>query len=390
MEARWKILCLLFVTRIALGFQFQVVGSITPELVNTLQLDYRQVGILVGLFLFAGVFISFPAGLAHRYMSDKTLVLAGLSLLGIGGILSSLSSGFALIAFGRIVSGAGFVFSTLYFTKMVADWFSGKELATAMAVLVMSWPLGIALGQVLHPMMAQMAGISATFKLASVYCIFAVLMLWWFYQSPRSRYAETPAAPSVWGISRHHLKLTLIAALVWALFNAAYVVYLSFVTEVLSNQGFSDQRAVVVGSIPSWTMVISAIVIGQFVDRTGRRDLILNCGLVVSAICFVLVSLGAGVYFSILLLGTIGFGCAGVIMSLTGDAMPADARAFGMGAFFTLYFVVGLPAPGIAGWLFDISGDSVAPMVFGGSLCLLAAGCNYWFRACLDRQRSSV
>ncbi|MEM7256647.1 MAG: MFS transporter, partial [Pseudomonadota bacterium] len=88
MQTRWKVMCLLFISRVALGFQFQVVGSITPTLVDELQIDYRQAGILVGLFLFAGIFISFPAGLAHRYLSDRLLVVCGLLLLALGGFLS--------------------------------------------------------------------------------------------------------------------------------------------------------------------------------------------------------------------------------------------------------------------------------------------------------------
>jgi len=44
--------------------------------------------------------------------------------------------------------------STLYFTKMTADWFSGRELATAMSVMVVSWPFGIAMGQIGHGWLA--------------------------------------------------------------------------------------------------------------------------------------------------------------------------------------------------------------------------------------------
>ena len=42
---------------------------------------------------------------------------------------------FAELAAGRLLSGAGFVVSGLYFTKVTADWFGGRELATAMAVM---------------------------------------------------------------------------------------------------------------------------------------------------------------------------------------------------------------------------------------------------------------
>jgi len=62
------------------------------------------------------------------------LVTFGLMALAVGAI----ANGFSELAIGRALSGIGFAFSTIYFTKMVADWFAGKELATAMGVLVMS------------------------------------------------------------------------------------------------------------------------------------------------------------------------------------------------------------------------------------------------------------
>jgi len=160
MESRWKILTILFLARIGLGFQFQVLGSVSPQLIDDIGFNYREVGTLVGLFMVAGVFLSFPAGLIGRFTSDRVLVGCGLGILALGGFIASTGSGFYLIGFGRIICGAGFVFGTLYFAKMIADWFSGREVATAMTILVMSWPVGIALGQLVHPLIASQFGYS--------------------------------------------------------------------------------------------------------------------------------------------------------------------------------------------------------------------------------------
>ena len=50
------------------------------------------------------------------------------------------------------MAGLGFVVGTVHLTMMVADWFSGKALATAMGILVMSWLFGIAFGQLAPPL----------------------------------------------------------------------------------------------------------------------------------------------------------------------------------------------------------------------------------------------
>ena len=58
----------------------------------------------------------------------KRVVLAGLVLMAIGGALMGLGSSFAMAAAGRIVSGTGAVLLTVLVSKMVTDWFAGREI----------------------------------------------------------------------------------------------------------------------------------------------------------------------------------------------------------------------------------------------------------------------
>jgi predicted MFS family arabinose efflux permease len=102
-----------------------------------------------------GLILSLPAGYVGRFASDRAVVCFGLGCLALGGVLVALGTGFAMAATGRLMCGAGFVFSTVFFSKMIVDWFGGKEIATAMGVLVMSWPLGIAVGQIAHGWLAK-------------------------------------------------------------------------------------------------------------------------------------------------------------------------------------------------------------------------------------------
>ena len=97
-----------------------------------------------------GLFLSIPAGFAGKVLSDRFIVDLGLLTLGTGGLLASVAKSYELLATARIICGGSFVFSTIFFAKIVADLFQGKELATAMGALVMSWPFGIAMGQIGH------------------------------------------------------------------------------------------------------------------------------------------------------------------------------------------------------------------------------------------------
>jgi predicted MFS family arabinose efflux permease len=164
----WLILALLFACRTGLGFQFQTLGSVSGSLVEQLGFSYAEIGTLIGFFMLPGLVLALPAGYAGRYLADRTLVTFGLMALGVGGAIASFAQGFGLLALGRIAAGIGSVFSTIYMTKMVADWFAGKELATAMGILVMSWPFGIAMGQVGHVWVAANFDWRAAFLVAAV------------------------------------------------------------------------------------------------------------------------------------------------------------------------------------------------------------------------------
>ena len=365
-SARWRILALLFVCRASVGLQFQTLGSIADPLITQFGFDHAQIGTLIGLFMLPGLVLSLPAGWAGRHASDRKLVTAGLLLLALGGGISALAHGFGLLALGRLVAGAGFVISTLYFTKMVVDWFSGGELATALGILVMSWPFGIAAGQVGHAWLAVTFDWRATFVLASVCCAVAAAAVGLIYRAPPDK-AGAPGVARM-GLPRDELLLTLLAAVVWGLFNAGYVVYLSFAPQVLVASGYGVRQAASVISLASWVMIFSVSVAGRLADRTGRRATVLCVCLAVGILSLLLLQETERAVVLSLAFGLIGAAPAGIIMSLTGQSMAPERRAFGMGVFLSFYFIVVTAAPPLAGWLFDRTGKPFTAIVFAAAL----------------------
>ena len=375
---RWLILALLFACRTGLGFQFQTLGSVSGSLVAELGFSFAEIGTLIGFFMLPGLVLALPAGYAGRYLPDRALVAIGLMALGLGGAIASIAQGFGLLALGRVASGVGFVVSTIYLTKMVADWFAGRELATAMGTLVMSWPFGIAMGQIGHVWIAANVGWRAAFLVAAAYCFAGAVALFLLYRPPPHVSRAQMAGPI--GLPRSELVLTLLAATVWGLFNAGYVVYLSFAPLVLVAGGYGATQAAAVISIASWVMIFSGTICGRIADRSGRHDqLLYGCTAVAVLVLLLLRQTSIAVALS-LLFGLIGIAPAGVIMALTGQAMAPQRRAFGMGVFFTLYFVMMTLAPPLAGWLYDRGGDPYWPIVFAAALFVLGALANLAFR----------
>ena len=152
---RWAVLAVLFFARICMGFQFQSIPPLAPLLAADLGINNTQVGLLIGLFMLPGILMAIPGAFLGAVIGDKQVVLLGLTLMGLGGLVTVLGGTFWAACAGRVISGVGAVALNVQLVKMVSDWFAGREIATAMGILLITWPLGIALA------LATLGGVAA-------------------------------------------------------------------------------------------------------------------------------------------------------------------------------------------------------------------------------------
>jgi MFS family permease len=365
---RWRMLALLFAARLGLGFQFQTMGSVGEGVAGSFGLDYAAIGLLIGLFMAPGLVLALPAGFSGRFASDRSLAGFGLGMLALGGLVSATAADPGGVGLGRVLSGSGFVFSTLYFAKMIADWFEGHEIATAMSVLIMSWPLGIAIGQIGHAWLAEVHGWRVPFAVASGYCALMAAAVLLLYRSPHGR--ATPQAARFTMLTPQEWVLIGLAGTAWGTFNAGYIVYLSFGPAVLEAQGMSVLAAASVISVGSWVMIVSGVIWGRIMDRVRSREAVLGLCMAGTIGALILLGLpGAGLAAS-LIFGLLGTAAGGYVMALAGQAVAPERRAFGMGVFYTIFFAFMAAIPPAAGWIFDWSGDPRMAIMFGAALFL--------------------
>ncbi|NDR56182.1 MFS transporter [Aliiruegeria sabulilitoris] len=366
---RWRMLALLFAARVGLGFSFQTTASASEGISAAFGLGYAEIGMMIGLFTAPGLFLALPVGLSGRFVSDRLLVGLGLAVLAIGGLIAAAAAGPEALTFGRIISGIGALFGMLYFTKMVADLFEGREIATAMSILVMSWPFGIAMGQVGHTWLTTEFGWRVPFAVASAYCAVSALAVLALYQTPNVSVTARPGRTAF--LLPREWALILSAGVAWGAFNAGYILYLSFGPEMLKAQGLGVLAAASIISIGSWLMIGSGAVCGQIADRVGQRPRIIAvamAGAVAALLLLVVPGVGLG---ASLLFGLVGMAPAGVIIAMSGDAVAAERRAAGMGVFLTVYYAIISLAPPVAGWIFDATGSPMGAILLAASLFAL-------------------
>ena len=143
---RWMVLALLFAVRTGMGIQYQAVAAVSPLLISDFSLSIADVGLLIGLYHAPGTILALPGGAIGARLGDKRVVVIGLVLMIFGELVMAMAPTWALQVGGRILAGIGGILLNVMMSKMVADWFAGKETATAMAIIGNAAPAGIALG----------------------------------------------------------------------------------------------------------------------------------------------------------------------------------------------------------------------------------------------------
>ncbi|HEY3680955.1 MAG TPA: MFS transporter [Bradyrhizobium sp.] len=371
MRNRWGILAVLFTVRVAMSFQFQSVGAIAPLMSTQFGASLADIGLLIGLYFTPGVALALPGGAIGLKFGDKATVLTAIFLMFAGGLAMAFSNLWAGQIGGRLVSGAGGVLLTVQMTKMVADWFAGKEIATAMAIYVVSWPAGIALSLVTLPAIGASYGVRAVqLGVAALIVLGAVLFVATRYGPPAT--VETAgSAPASARPHRRAIVAVIMAGLIWGLFNVGFATIFSFGPSMLAERGWSIATAGSTISIVLWISVI-AVPFGGFVaDRSGRPQTLLVGAAIAAGLLMLVFARTDAVVITAIALGLISALPAGPIMSLPARVLAPATRSIGMGIFYTVYYGAMMLGPVGAGAAAKWIGNAIAAFDFGAVMMLV-------------------
>lgn len=382
MSSRWSVLALLFTVRVSMAFQFQAVAALSPLIMRNFGIGIADVGLLIGLYLSPGILLAIPGGTIGKRFGDKPAVVAGLILMIAGGLMVALSPAWEMQIGGRLLAGVGGVILNVLMSKMVTDWFAGKEIATAMGIFVNSWPVGIALALVVLPPIAEATSLTGAMLFVTGLAVAGLFLLALLYRAPEAPEAAAatdvggaPAPSKLVGVS---LAAVITAGLVWGLYNAALGMVFGFGPAMLAERGWSNSAASSVTGVALWMVAVSVPLGGVIADRTGRRNLVLVAGLLLFAIMLVIAARTEAVFVMFVLLGLVGGLSAGPIMSLPSAVLQVETRAVGMGIFFTLFYISVVLGPLVGGRLAEAVGSTSVTFDFGAAM-LVACCAALWF-----------
>lgn len=371
---RWLMLLILFVVRLAMGFQFQSVASSSAQLVGHFGFSYAEIGTLIGFFLLPGVFIAIPSGALTRAVSDKNLLMLGAVAMAIGAWLMGSASDPTMLYAGRLVTGVGGTIFNVILTKMVTEWFIDKELMLALAIMLTAWPSGIALGLLFHGPVAGAFGWNWVMYVTGFAALGALLLTALCYRAPPAP-LELPDEPLRYGLPLREFVHTSAVGVGWALYNAAFILVVSFTPEALVAAGYERGAANAVTSLFMWTTMATVPLGGRVLQSFRRVAPVLAVLLLGSAAMLVVVSAGTLPEASLVVLGVVAGIPAGALMSLSAEAVRRENRGPGLGIFYTWYYLGMTLVPPLAGGLLDWTGSAQAPLLLAALLMATVAAC---------------
>lgn len=380
---RWVVLAILVFARIGVGFQFIAVAALMPFIKTALALNYAEVGLLLGIFMVSGIFLSLPSGMIASRLGDRRGLWIGIVSLVASSVLVAWSPTFTVALAGRLMGGMGAVFITVIASKIVIDWFTGQEIATAMSLLGVTWPIGLGLGMTLLPLLNGWMGWRLAILVTGIFPVVALLLT---LTVPLSAPSEDTAAGAemgtrsageaaskarapLWSIGRKEFWVILTASLAWPLMNGGgYISFTSYAPLLLIERGSTPEAATSLIGLLSWLAVVTIPIFGMIADRSGRGDLMYWVGSLIAGGAIAMVPVGGPVWVWLPLISMMGM-TVGPIMALPSAMLSPASRATGLGIYYTVYYIGLAGLPTLGGWLLEVTGSVSVVLWFSGA-CL--------------------
>ncbi|HVL55693.1 MAG TPA: MFS transporter [Burkholderiaceae bacterium] len=237
-------------------FQIGSVAAVSPLMSADLRMSATELGLLVGIYMLAGLLISIPGAAVTRRYGDLRVLCVCLVAMTAGALMLAAADGYGGALAGRAMAGCGGVIITMVTLRMASEHFAGPRAATGMAVVVASWPVGIGFALLAVGPLAQAIG------WRSALLVPAVLPLAFLALRDWKRMAAPPAAPGrvpMLALQRHEWGAVALLCVGWFCYNGWAAAINAFTPLWFVEQGRSVAGAAAMSSV---MMMSCAVALG--------------------------------------------------------------------------------------------------------------------------------
>jgi len=346
--------------------------AVLPILIEEFDLSYAAAGAVITTSGLLMTSLQAVTGYVADRRNRISLLLLGLTTLGVGTILIGFSTNYVqILAFGCLMGIGGSVFHPIGYS-LLSDAFEsgnrGKALGLGSAAGDIAVPVAFAASGFLAPVL----GWRNLFVIWGLIAIVTAVILPLIIKEPRTKVFHSKAT----GNSTKTIVRRLIPVFIaMGLAAASYKIASSFVTTYLNDYfELRIESANFILALMMFVGTVGSVVGGTLVDKFGERTTVTAEMVMLGVLSTGSVYIG-DVYFLSGMICIMGFFMLGVwpsFYSVIAGSTTLGARAFMYGILFAVAWSFGSFFPYISGVCADIFGLQVIYVLMGG-LSLVAA-----------------
>jgi predicted MFS family arabinose efflux permease len=192
--------------------QLHMLNAIAPMLMDDLNLNAAQVGLLGSTYLLADVFFLIPAGIILDKVSTRKVILVAMILCILGTFGFAVAPNFGCACFAHFISGIGNAFCFLSCIILIARWFSPSKQSLIVGCVITIGMFGGFIAQSPFSALAQALSWRSALFVDGFIGIFVLFLVALFVHDNQAVNSDSsPSIPLLQGLKKSFLNQQNIA-----------------------------------------------------------------------------------------------------------------------------------------------------------------------------------
>ncbi|MCW4053983.1 MAG: MFS transporter [Candidatus Bathyarchaeota archaeon] len=369
---RWVILVLAYLCMLGFAFTFQSLPPVLTLVAEDLALTHAESGLLMSLFSLPTIFLAILAGLLSDRFGPFKIGLISIGIMILGTSIFAASSDFAYAGLGRVIAGMGAATVSIMAAQLVALWFRGTELGTAMGIFSTAMPVATIISFTTFGELGKVFGWQIPILVPAILGAIAFVAFMLLHKPVQTPSEEANFVKE--GLFSNLLKTANLAWVVgfcWMWFNAAVISFSTFAPDFFGSKGYNIAFAGFLTSLLMWGSLIMSPIIGRLLDKFDNNDLFIAAGGIILASAIYLVAISDNYLFSMLAMAVAAGLVPTSVFSFQSKISRTKNFGVGFGILTALSSVGTFFGPYAAGFIRDETGSYEMSFIFLSIVAML-------------------
>ncbi len=268
---RWTMLAIALFATLSANVFINGAAFLIPTLHTTMGLDLAKAGLVSAMPSFGMVFTLLAWGFVVDRVGERFVLSVGSGLTAAAALAAASSHSLLLVSAFLFLGGMAAASSNSASGRLVVGWFPPQQRGLVMGIRQTAQPLGVAVGALVIPRLAQSHGLGWALLFPAIVCGLAALVCAiWVADPPRPPRDEAPAehlanpyrgSALLWRIHAVSVLLVVPQCVVWT-FTLVWLIV---------DRGWSAESAGVLVMVAQVFGALGRIAAGRWSDRLGLR-----------------------------------------------------------------------------------------------------------------------